>query len=399
MKVFNGNIDSIEDNFYRNSASISDGVASITRTIYFESENENECAADIINLAEFPQVRAAHPTYAQYKYYGNANIAPLTEKSKYWKAELEYSTARPSQTDSDGNQVTSETPPWKLLPDNITFSAPEIVVPFDKGYVGNKKYDTDGNVLAPVTNSAGDIIVAESVLHNIQMTFNYAVRDWDVSNIIDFADTINSVDITVCGLPIKAKSALMRAPEPRYITVYEDGSNKIKWQYWDIGITLLIEKGGELLERKFLDIGDRAIFPAMTFNDALTAAASVNPSIPASNGPEKICHFRKTVKYNVGGKEKYWPMGDLVFCGWSQFLQIRQMYLDASMNIPDMAATPYELQCEQDSQMPLDGNGGLYYAAIKGHPSYTGAPYKTRNFSGYSTANWSGLDMPTKGIK
>ncbi len=399
MKVFNGNIDSIEDNFYRNSASISDGIATITRTIYFEAESKNECAADIISLAEFPQMRAAHPSYAQYKYYGNASISPLSEKSKFWKAELEYSTARPSQTDSDGNQVTSDTPPWKLLPDNITFSAPEIVVPFDKGYVGNKKYDADGSVLAPVTNSAGDIIVAETALRNIKMSFNYAVEDWDVENIIDFANTINNGPITVCGLSIPAGGALLQVPEPRFLTVYEDGSSKIKWQYWDVGINILIEKDGEILERKFLDVGDRAIFPEIEFTDDLISDASASKTIPASSGAERICHFRKTKKYTIGGKDKYLPLGNLVFCGWSQFLQIRQLYLDASSALLSMQNSPYELQCEQDTQMPLDGSGGLFYEAIKGHPSYLGSPYKTRKFNEYSTADWDNLNLPTKGIK
>lgn len=183
-------------------------------------------------------------------------------------ADLEYSTTDPNATDEDGGAVTSETKPWKLRPDNIQFTYPEITLPFEESYNAKGELrDNRGNPVLPVQNSAGDKIPLERTIRNMQMSFTFATQNWDINNAIIYGNTINSNEITVCGLKIPKNKGLLLPPECSYITVYEDGSNRIKWQYWSVTINIQIEKSGLLLCRQVHDIGDRAKFKELDLSE------------------------------------------------------------------------------------------------------------------------------------
>ena len=415
MKIFKyndqGGIDHDESQLTRLSATVSDGLATIHRRIYFVAEHPNEDAIDILSLKEFPAKYSVHPRHPAFKYYGNAEIAPLSDRSNVWMADLEYATTDPNATDSDGNEITKDTAPWKLKPDNIQFTYPEVVVPFEVSYNSTGKlYDNNGNAVLPVRNSAGDKIAAERSVRNVQMSFTFATKSWNVNNAINYGNSINASDVTVCGLSIPKFKGLMLPPECSYITVYEDGSSKIKWQYWSVTVNIQIDTTGLLLYRKMLDVGDRAKFKALDLSkDALLSAAkSVNSkfsnlTIKADSKPSQICHFRLNEALTYGDKKKlFYPTGDLVFCSWSQYLSARRLYLVAS-EILMRAAPPqmdhlYELSCEQDTQMPLDG-GFLLTKAIDGHADFVrDTPYKTLIFREYPARSWSGLNLPHNGI-
>lgn len=402
-----GGADHDESNFTRTEASVNNGVATIHRKMYFEADSVAEDSVDVLALAEFPTKHSAHPNHPSYKYYGNASIAPTSTRSKVWVADLEYSTTDPNATDSDGASVTSETKPWKLRPDNIAFTYPEVIVPFRESYDSlGRMYNKDGNAILPVKNSAGDMIAAERSVRNIQMSFTFATLNWDINNAIEYGNSINAEEITICGLTIPAGKALLLPPECSYITVYEDNSTSIKWQYWSVNIVIQIDKTSLLLNRKMLDVGDRAKFPVLDlFGDALLAAAGADTSFIETLNASQICHFRKTIAYDIPGekdKKKYIPNGELVFCSWGQFISARQLYYEASMELVKSKKMNdiYELQCEQDTQMPLDGSGYLYKNAIEGTPEYvSGTPYMTLTFREYPEMRWDSLNLPKKGIK
>lgn len=416
MKIFKykntGGIANDESQLTRLAASVSNGLATIHRRIYFEAENANEDAMDILSLKEFPAKYAAHPRHAAFKYYGNAEIQPLSENSKYWMADLEYSTTDPNATDEDGGTITSETKPWKLKPDNIQFTYPEVVVPFTASYNSTGYlYDKNGNAVLPVRNSAGDRIPAERAVRNVQMSFTFATQSWNINNALKYGNSINSQQITVCGLSIPQYTGLLLPPECSYITVYEDGSTKVKWQYWSVTVNIQIDTTGLLLYRRMLDVGDRAKFKEIDLSaDAMLAAAkSVNSRfanfvIKADSKPSQICHFRLNEAVTYGNSKKlFYPTGKLMFCSWNQYLAARRLYLIAS-EILMRAAPPqldhlYELSCEQDTQMPLD-KGYLLTKAIDGHADYVAnTPYNTLVFREYPVKSWSGLNLPTKGMK
>lgn len=418
MQVFKynnteGGIDHDASQLTRLSATVSDGLATIHRRIYFRADAPNEDAMDILNLKEFPAKYSAHPRHAAFKYYGNAEIAPLSERSNIWMADLEYSTTDPNATDDDGNKVDSETPPWKLKPDNIQFTYPEVVVPFTASYNSTGKlYDKNGNVVLPVRNSAGDKIPAERSVRNVQMSFTFATKSWSVNNAINYGNSINAKEITVCGLDIPEFKGLLLPPDCSYITVYEDGTSKIKWQYWSVTVNIQIDTTGLLLYRRLLDVGDRAKFKELDLSaDALLTAAKTansrfsNLKIKAETKPSQICHFRLNEAVSYGTNKKlFYPTGKLVFCSWGQYLAARRLYLRASEILMNTAPRQmdhlYELSCEQDTQMPLDGAGSLLTKAVEGHDDYVkDTPYKTLVFREYPTRSWANLNLPKKGMK
>lgn len=406
-----------ESHLTRLNATVTDGVATIRRRIYFEAEHPYEDAMDIVTLPEFPVKYSAHPRHAAFKYFGNADINPLSEGSKIWAAELEYSTTDPNATDDDGHPVDDNTPPWKLRPENIQFTYPEVIKPLEAAYNDNgERYDSGGKVLVPVKNSAGDKIQLEYSVRNLQMSFTFNVENWSVNNALTYGNSINQNEITVCGLTIPAKRGLLLPPQCTYITVYNDKSTTVKWTYWAVNIDIQVDYTGDLLERKVLDVGNRATFPVLdlSYDDFLSAAktlkSDLNLEIPATTVPSQICHFRlqKLMFANSDGTKVFWPVKEnlspdagLVFCSWEQFLAARQLYIAASRILMEnnVIKAEYDLQCEQDTQMPLDGLGGLDTSTIKGHVDYVeNSPYVTKSFRQYPTTDWSSLHLPTKGI-
>jgi hypothetical protein len=384
-------IDSLKANQFHTTATISNGESTIERVIYFESDSKDEDAVTITSLATFPQKNSAHPRHPSYKYYGNATIDPIDSTGRYWQAVLQYSTSRPNATTSSGGKVTSDTKPWELGPDRIDFASPETTIPFELAY------DESGSLSVPVVNSAGDIIPATRSASNFQMSFTFATKRWDENNSIDYGNTINSSSINVCGIRIQKGQGLLKPPSASYITVYEDGSNKVKWEYWSVDVTIVFDIQGNIFQRKFLNVGDRAKFKSLSLSgdDLLTAAGMGSVNIQETSNPSQICRFRKCKKFTFGQKNSYLPVGDIVFCSWEQYITARQAYLDASSTLINSGALDslYELQCEQEKQMPLDKDGYIDISAIETKK------YLIKEYPAYSLKSWSSLNFPSKGIK
>lgn len=393
MKIINSlPVDDYGANQFYTTVQINGGEATIERIMYFEQENPGEDGADISSLDVFPKRYAAHPRHPNFKYYGNASIEPVDQRGKYWKASLQYSTSSSSyssSSDKNGKKINSETPPWDLLPDNISFSYPEVTIPFEMAY--NEK----GKLEKPVLNSAGDIIPATRSVYNLQMSFNFAAKKWDENNGIDYGDTVNSSPISVCGIKIKKGQGLLKPPEATFVTVYQEGTTQIKWQYWNVNVTIVFDLNESIFERKFLNVGDRAKFNGFHLADDLLEDANAEITLKKSDNPSQICRFRKTVKSTGGGTTRYNPVGDIVFCSWEQFIAAREAYLVASKKLMDQGkiTSLYELQCEQERQMPLDEYGFIDNEAIENKK------YRTVSFSAYPKKSWSSLNLPSKGVK
>lgn len=424
MHLYQGeDINAANTHFTRTSASVSNGVITITRKIYFESDGMNEGPVDIAKLEMFPKMYSAHPLYSNYKYYGNANIDSVinTPERSVWCAELEYSTTNSNATDNEGAPVTSETPPWKLKPDNISFSFPEVVVPFEVGYASDglafavniskeEEKKSDQTVRGElVANSAGDPMLLNRSVHNIQMDFTYAVKsgDWKIGNLIDYNGSINIEDVEVCGIRIPAYKALLVSMTPTYVTTYNDDGTK-KWEYWSINVSIQIDLTGHLLCRKVLNVGNRAKFKELDLSkDSLLEDAGILAKFAADEHPSQICCFRKTVKHNSG----YIPTGDLVFCGWRQFVAVKQAYDEAVVAVNEkekkrnsVKRYSYDPQCEQLTQMPLNMEGYLLGKAILGYKQNDeeydeNAKYLYIKLREHPVKSWNTLNIPKKGIQ
>jgi hypothetical protein len=393
-----------ESHFTRTSASVTDGKAVIKRKLFFIAEADDEDAVDILSLEIFPKKYSAHPKHSAYKYYGNASIEPLSERSKIWVAELEYSTTNPSSgSGGKNNDGTAETiEPWKLAPDNISLNAAEITVPFKQGYFLNE--DLGFTVLKNVCNSAGDMYEEQKTARNLELSFSYAVKSWNSNNLMKYTNSTNSDTITVAGVTIPANCGVLKNLSPTFVTVYEENSTKIKWTYWQVSVTIIIDNTGTIIKREFLDVGDRAKFFSINIgkDQLLTDAQITNTILPISTPPSQICRFRLT--QNIAGTGEpavYAPTGDIVMCSWEQYLAAAKLYQEAAKIVgrKNESARNYMPEVEQMQKMPLDGSGFLFEEAIDGLPAYNGSEYKTRVYYENEPLSWAPLNLPTKGIE
>lgn len=413
--IFAGDTDA--DSIRLNSgSSMQDGVVTITKKLYFRVPDGQDPRAysdlDVYGHPNFPQMYSAMPEDPRYKFYGNASVKHDLDDGHFFTAELEYTTEDPNATDSDGNPVTSETKPWELRPDNIEFSYPEVNVRFEASYNSTGKLyektgrDSSGNTVytpvLPVANSAGDPFTAERTVNYIQMSFTFATRNWDVMNAIKYGNSINSKDITVCGLQIPAGQALLMPPECSYITVYEDNSSRVKWEYWSVRIVIKIDVNDVFLLQKILNVGDRAFFDEISFWDDLVGECY----LPPEDGVGQICRFRTFVADSLNdGKYSYSQTGGVVFCSWNQFLAFRGKALAASAELSSPASSEYgfyvggivDPQCEQLTQMPLVATGR--WRGYLDVDAIINQNYSSLEFRSYPYKSWSGLNLPKKGMK
>ena len=401
-------------------STMQDGVVTIPKRLYFKvpagQDPRQYNDIDVYSHPLFPQKYSALSADPRYKFYGNARVQHDMDGGHYFTAELEYSTQEPNATDDSGAAVTSETKPWKLRPDNIEFTYPEMNVKFEASYASTgkiydeteKKTDSHGNPiltpLVPVVNSAGDPFLLERTVRNIQISFTFSAQNWDINHAINYGNTINANEITVVGLKIPAGKALLLPPECTYITVYEDNSSKIKWQYWSVRVIIQIDVTGLLLSRKVLNIGDRALFPDLYYYDDLITTPI---TIRSHGGLSQICRLRKFIKTELDG-DKYncAQYGDVVYCSWDQFITLRQWAISSSVALSSPTSSEKDKnytggivdpQCEQLSKMPL-----VAYGANKGQldqAAITSRQYSSLSFREYPYKSWAALNLPKKGIK
>ena len=387
MKIYSPTFDELAEftdanSFGRTSCNVSDGKATITRVLYFRADFQFETAADILALEVYPSVGSAHPKYSQYKYTGNASIEPFSETSLLWQASLEYATtytkvsssSSPGSTDDQDNKTDSE--PWKLAPESVRVSFPEMMVTRERAI--NPETPTTADV--PIVNSAGDIIPIEHPKRNTRIEFTFNVKTWDIETAHWLAHTTNNSALNICGLSVVEKSCILEKYDGTFHTVYEDNSTEVKWKYWSVDVSILV--AFDLVTVEKLDIGNRAHFDPLLYSDALLT----DVFLPDSKGP--ICKIRKAKKM---GEKNYLPLGDLFFCSWEQYIILRQAYIAVSkkMNLDPL----YDLQCEQMSDMPLLRSGNLDLGAIDGTE-----PYRTLFFQMYPAADWGALELPSKGV-
>ena len=234
----------------------------------------------------------------------------------------------------------------------------------------------------------------------MEISFSFAVKSWNINNGIRYGSTINSQDITVCGIQIPAKRGLLKAPECEFITTYEDGSDKVKWEYWNVRCSILITFAETGFDKVVLDIGDTAFFKDLQYTDDLLRTRRVFPGTTST--PSQICRFRK-YKEMAAGNNKYHllPIGDEIFCSYDQFIAFRDDAINISLAIQDKKHPDYDEdygggivdpQCEQLTQMPLK-DGFLDEDALKTKK------YRKKHFLEYQTKSWASLNLPQKGAK
>lgn len=389
-----------DDSIRLNSgSSMQNGIITITKKLYFRvpaGENPRQYNdLDVYAHPLFPQKYSALSQDARYKFYGNASISHERDESKYFIAELEYSTNSSSNFGSSGDQeVTADTPPWELLPDNLSFSNPERQIPFQAAYNSSgQRYNSAGQVLIPVQNAAGTPFVAQTTAMDMEMSFTFATKKWNINNSIDYGNTINASDIEICGVTIPARRALLRPPKYDFITTYEDSTGKKKWEYWNVNVTILITFSPDGFAKRVLNIGDECYWRDIQYKDDVL---DIGLTLPGSvTKRSRICSFRKYKEFKRSdGKYSYFPVGDIVYCSWDQFIAFREAIINESFcmknNEEKYTKEILDPQCEQLSQMPLDAAGFLDKNAI------TTKQYGSLTFLEYPTKSWKSLNFPSR---
>ncbi len=394
MAIKNGLIfsNTAEDTFFSSGSSMSDGIVTIPKILHFkipDTDNPRDYSdIDVYSHRNFPQYGSALPEDARYKFYGNASIEKQPD-SHYFHATCQYSTSDANATDSDGGGVTSDTPPWKLKPDNIVFSYPETNIPFraaynNKGRLWKAGTQNTNNPIAliPVTNTAGDPIDELKPVKNINISFTYAIKNFNPNQFFIYPNSVNKNEIKILGITIPAQTATITSLEPNYITVYEDNSNKAKWEYWSININILVDIQDTVINAHPLNIGDRALFDAFTFTPT-------NTEIAATENAETIVSWIMPTKDSKG---KYIQLnGKKMYSGWQQFVKCYQLLNNSENDY-------FQMQYEQMEKMPLLPNGHLDVDAITiGHERFKSYYYLT--FRRFPFISWESLNLPKKGIQ
>ena len=392
-----------DDSIRLNSgSSMQDGIITINKKIYFrvpDGENPRQYSdLDVYSHPLFPQRYSALSQDARFKFQGNASITHERDDSKYFIAELEYSTSTSVNFPTSNDQaVDANTPPWKLLPDNITFSYPERQVPFQAAYdYSGNRYFSSGLALLPVQNSAGTPFVAQTTERDMELSFTFAAKKWNINNSLYYGNTINASEIEICGVTIPARRGLLRPPECEFVTTYEESSGKKKWEYWNVRVSILITFSNTGFAKRVLDVGDECYWNDIQYKDAvLDIGFTLRGSTTKRS---RICSFRKYKEFKRSdGKYSYFPVGDIVYCSWDQFIAFREAIISESvyMKATEKKYTGEILdpQCEQLSQMPLDGFGFLDENAIRTKQ------YNTLSFLEYPTKSWKSLNFPSRSKK
>lgn len=389
MKIFDPEYSPLEKTIFDDSntitrlgASIQDGVTTIHRRLYFIADDVSEDATDIVNLKWFPQKGSAYHRDSSFTFTGNATIEPLSERSKYWMVDLEY-----SKNSTGGGGGGGDIEPWKLPPENLSFTYPELTMPF------RRAYDSKGESTVPVLNSAGDVIIANHNIRNMQMSFTFNKKKVENDVFEDYCGTTNKSTITICGTKIPAERGVLLGLEYNLMNTYDD-KGKLKWQYWRITCTILLDVAKAVIKREFLNTGNRAFFNGLNLSDCnlLSKAKAKNSNTPTSfagtpskpKKPDTVVSLRLPVVSS--DNKNVFQTGKKIFCSYDQFIAMQQAFTQAAKDIG--IQTPFYAQFEQESNVPLTKTGYVNEEA------YENKKYVTIIYRQYPVKNWSGLDLP-----
>lgn len=329
----------------------SQGRFTITKDFYFEKDDPNESVLELPSTPGFPQRGAALAENSRYVMSGSVDISPPNSEERsifrivsaqYVFSSLDYST----NIDVNGDEITNDTPPWRLPPENLNWSYPEVVMPFDYGY------DDQNQRTVRVCNGAGDRLLAETIKYLTQVNFTYNTREWDVNFGEQFGGVVNADYEYIAGIPFPPRTGLLKPPPVELVRTY-DNDGSLKWEYYRVNISII--KNPEGWQRKLLNVGTRAYF---INGDELGA--------PGVIAPEQIYMCRLKSGSNV------------IFSNLSDCIAAHEAG----------TISGYEAVTEP---LPLYLNGHINYQALADPENN---PYQELAFNEYKAYSWAALNIP-----
>lgn len=456
--------------FINSGSQMSDGIVTISRKLYFVVPKGEDprlyTDIDVYNSSFFPDKFSALAEDARFWFTGNASISRDIADSHYFTADLQYqcgssgsydysSEGDEADTDIDGRKIDADTKPWKLRPTEINFSTQSRQVPMTAAWTQDAKKYRDSDTISdekykellerygyvdnlpprtikptvPIVNSAGDRILYQEEKNCLQMSFTYNVEytKWNKSHILDYGNTVNSAGLTVCGFKIKKGTALLRPPSATLVKTLKPGTNKVKWKYWRISVSLLIDPTREVFYARMLNVGDRAMWgsEAITPTDGdqlINYICTKWPSVPYPRIDNAANYTAKSriVKIRLAqyaseenGLRIYVPTGAVKIISWDFYLALRNWFfactgahIKGGKSVNDTGIQRYDLQCEQLTQIPLrglefyknhtqNGSGTEVYGGVD-EDAIEKKDYHYLDFLKYPSMNWAGLNLPAK---
>ncbi len=137
-------------------------------------------------------------------------------------------------------------PPWRYPPSDLTFGqvTEEVAVEW--------VYPPDSMIPVRLVNTAGVDIEAAGTKGLLELSFNYAVLNFDPNNCWMFVDKINAYDINVCDFFIPARCGMIKSLSSSEKIDYTD-DNEEKWRYWDVKVNMILHP--ESWNKKYLNLG------------------------------------------------------------------------------------------------------------------------------------------------
>lgn len=182
--------------------------------------------------------------------------------------------------DEDGNEITSETKPWKYRA-KWTRNNSTIVVPFDRCY-GN-----DNIRSLPVLNSAGDRLISETEKYRTNFTYSKSYQEQQTKFDSTMFPCVNSKEYWFPGDYMDffpAGTLLMLMPNLTVEYLEETENGKVKFTpYYNYEIQFIADYAG--WDKELLNIGTRARFNGGPAEDIyhLVVYANENAATPETD--------------------------------------------------------------------------------------------------------------------
>ena len=370
------------------STPMQDGVATITRDIYFTYEGTDTDYRELDPSGIFKST--GFPVYGEklykgdtgchYNYHGNGTLEHFNPDSKYWVYHADYVYSK------NRSSYSRDKAPWDKPPSNVSISFPETVVPFKAAYDSNNaRYSTSNEILVPVCNSAGDLISAETHNYSIQLSFSYCVKpdNFVLETLLGCNHSVNKDQIKVCGITFSAESALITNLSPQYQEEATDSSEKKTYKYWEIGVTIQADREGGKFRKVLLDIGSRAKWPILNVNSDGSVTERFDMPLPSAV-PSQIYCWRT---FNaIDGQMS--PNSKPVYGDKYALSDAHNIYRKLSNDLP-------EFQFEKMENVPLN-NGFVDLDVLRPGPFF--GKYNTVTYREYIVKDWASLNMPKKGV-
>lgn len=371
-----------------NGVSLSDGHATITKCFNFTTKSNGiipreVCPSEVIRAKGFPVKYDKLEEDERYVYYGNGNLEHLQSDSRFWVYRAEYTTnkERGGYNDRKPYDVSISfmpvTKPFTAAFDR--YNKRYTVVSTYDGYI--RKYRTN-----PVQNTARDPITAETtiLLPQINFSFNLSPKSFNRNSVLECVGSVNIDSERVIGLTIPAGAGRIVTLEPSFQSGDSDATEGKK-QFWVIKASILIDKSGDTLAQKLLNVGNRALFYSSW-------------SISQANGIVS----GSGISREAGPVYSWWSWdpvnGQLAANSRMQFGN-RAMLIEAKSKYDKMAfgRNLNQFAYETLENVPLLPNGQVNINAMDSTNDNFGN-YISLEFPEFPKRNWGALNMPEEGV-